>query len=395
VAKSLTEKEFQTIPAYVKPANRQRILELAVPNKKEISDVDCNEYLIRHWLELVEDGNPLYLDRDYARARGFKDIVAQPGMIICTLTMPYRWPMKDFFYTRQLLHFEVKELIEQPVGILANYEMKFYRYVELGDRLSTTGHLESISEFKRTRLGEGYFTTLVTSYYNQRDELVAEGHTNLFSYGGEEPKELRTPLSEEELKKQEAARKKQAPKSTLEDQAPNPEPNDSDWLKGGWHNATEQMLESWRTGWWPKVPEDKYWEDVNVGDSLPELLMPITVTRCCFMASASRDFAPQHHNTWYAHHRSNTREMFLGTHFNMGMMSRFLTDFGGPKSFVKRIQLQMMRTVGAGEDYIMNGVITRKWEENGEHLVDMDVTIDTQLGPAYRCSGTLSLPVRG
>ena len=49
--KALTEAEFKTIPPYVKPENRQRILALAVPNEKEISDVDCNEYLIRHWLE--------------------------------------------------------------------------------------------------------------------------------------------------------------------------------------------------------------------------------------------------------------------------------------------------------------------------------------------------------
>ena len=38
--------------------------------------------------------------------------------------------------------------------------------------------------------------------------------------------------------------------------------------------------------------------------------------------------------------------------------------------------------------------IAKKWEENGEHLVDIDVTIDTQLGPGYICSATLKLPTR-
>jgi len=388
----LTEEEFNTIPSYVKPANRARILELAVENEKEVSDVECSEYLIRHWLELIEDSNPLYYDKAYAQSRGFKDIIAQPGMVICTLTMPYRWPMTTGFHrSRELLHFEVKDLIEQPVGILANYEMNFFKPVEIGDRLSSTGRLVSISDFKRTRLGEGYFTKLETSYYNQRDELVAQAHTNLFSYGGEEPKDLRTPLSEEDIEKQQEAQAKRAKPSTLEDQAPNPEP-DTDWLQGGWHNATEQMLESWRTGWVPKEPAEVYWEDVEIGDKMPDLLMPITVTRCVFMASASRDFAPQHHNTWYCHNRSKTREMFLGTHFNLGMLSRFMTDYGGPLSTVKRCQLQMMRTIGAGEDYMMSGEITKKWEQDGEKLVDMDITINTQHGPAYRCSGTLALP---
>jgi hypothetical protein len=39
-------------------------------------------------------------------------------------------------------------------------------------------------------------------------------------------------------------------------------------------------------------------------------------------------------------------------------------------------------------------VITRKWEKDGEKRVDMDIAIDTQLGPGYRCSGTLALPSR-
>jgi uncharacterized protein len=380
------QQEFGRIPDYVSSRNRERILELSRPNEKEISDVECSEYLIRHWLETVEDANPLYNDRDYARSRGFKDIIAQPGMNICTLVMPYRWPMAEFHKTRQLLHFEVKELLELPVGILANYETFFYRPVEIGDRLSTTGRLVEISDFKRTRLGEGYFTKLETNYYNQRDELVSSAHTNLFSYGGK----VRNGQQDDAAKAAEALQKRVKP-STLDDQATR-DPPPGNWLKGGWHNATEEMLESWRTGWLGKPPADTRWDNVEVGDSMPPLLMPITVTRCVFMASASRDFAPQHHNTWYCHNKSKTREMFLGTHFNLGMLSRFMTDYGGPLSTVRRIQLQMKRTIGAGEDYMMSGVITRKWQADGEKLVDMDIRIDTELGPGYICSGTLALP---
>ena len=385
----ITEDEFKTIPDYVKPANRKKILELASPDEKEISEVECCEYLIRHWNETVEDGNPLYNDREYARSRGFKDIIAQPGMIICTLVLPYRWPTPSGFHkTRQLLHFELKDLLELPVGILANYETFFYRPVEIGDRLGSTGRLVEISDVKRTRLGTGYFSKLETTYTNQRDELVCRAHTNLFSYGG-----AAHTLGEANADKEVAVVAKRAEPSTLEDQAPM-EPPAGDWLQGGWHNGTEAMLESWRTGWAPATPSDRRWDEVNVGDEMPSLLMPITVTRCAFMASASRDFAPQHHNTWYCHNKSHVREMFLGTHFNLGMLSRFMTDYGGPLSTVRRIQLQMMRTIGAGEDYCMAGVITKKWEQDGERLVDMDIAIDTQLGPGYRCSGALALPTR-
>lgn len=164
---------------------------------------------------------------------------------------------------------------------------------------------------------------------------------------------------------------------------------------GGWHNATEECLESWRTGWRPRPPAELHWEDVAVGDELPQLVMPITVTRCSFMASASRDFAPQHHNTWYAHNRSKTRDMFLGTHFNLGMMSRFFTDWGGPRSSVRRIQLAMRRSICAGEDMILTGRVANKAEKDGERRVDLDVSIDTERGRAYQAGGTLALPSRG
>ena len=140
------EGKLDYIPEDLSEENKATLRALAVESEPEPAPLEVNEYLIRHWCETLEDGNPLYSDREFARSRGFKDIVAQPGMIICTLVLPYRWPMTTGFHrTRELLHFEVKELLELPVGILANYEMFFHRHVEIGDRLSSTGRLAEIS----------------------------------------------------------------------------------------------------------------------------------------------------------------------------------------------------------------------------------------------------------
>lgn len=165
-------------------------------------------------------------------------------------------------------------------------------------------------------------------------------------------------------------------------------------MPGGWHNATEETLDAERTGYQPKPPSELYWEDVEEGDELPTLVMPINVTRCVMMASASRDFAPQHHHREYAQTRSKTKDMFLGTHFNAGMMSRFMTDWAGPLSTVRRIRLGLRRSICAGEDMIINGRVSRKFERDGEHRVDIDIDVSTQNGPAYDCGGTLALPTR-
>jgi len=378
------------IPAHVTPANRDAIIALASESERDVSQVECCEYLIRHWCETIEDGNPLYLDEAYARSRGFRGLVAQPGMLICTLTMPYRWPWPEGYRNQRLIHFYLKELLELPVGILANYEAWFYEPVQVGDRLSTTVKLENISDWKRTRLGEGYFTTIETTYYNQHDTVVKRSFTHLFSYGGSRDADgNEVPQSATSA----ANSVRPSEPNTIAEQAP-ADPPTADAIAGGWHNAAELCMESWRTGWTAKPPAELHWEDVREGDEIPELIMPITVTRCAYMASASRDFAPQHHNTWYAQNRSKTRDMFLGTHFNLGMMSRFMTDWGGPASTVRRIQLAMRRSICAGEDLHMTGRVVRKFEEDGESRVDLDIELATERGPAYEAGGTLALPTR-
>jgi hypothetical protein len=165
-------------------------------------------------------------------------------------------------------------------------------------------------------------------------------------------------------------------------------------MPGGWHNATEDCIQGERTGYEPPPPRTVYWEDVREGEDLPQLVMPITVTRCAYMASASRDFAPQHHNRDYAQQIAKTKDMFLGTHFNSGMMSRFLTDWGGPESTVRRIKLGMRRSICAGDDMIISGRVSKKYAVDDENRVDIDIQVSTQDGPAYECMGTLALPVR-
>src|ERR1039458_1134342 len=176
--------EVDWLPDYISEDVRQKILDLTKESQPELSPVECSEYLIRHWCETVEDGNPLYLDEEYAKSRGFRGPVAQPGMIVCTLTLPYRWPWPPKDYSPQRsMHFELKELLNLPVGILAEYETEFLRYVELGDRLSSTNRLVSISPWRKTRLGEGHFWIIETTHRNQDDQVVASVRTTLFAYG--------------------------------------------------------------------------------------------------------------------------------------------------------------------------------------------------------------------
>jgi len=348
------------VPEYLSPEAKQRLLALTKETEPQDAPLEVNEYLIRHWCETVEDGNPLYLDEEYARSRGFRGLVAPPGTVMTTFAQFFRWPWPPGGREPQRhLHYDVKEALGLPVAIIQGLEIEYGVPLQVGDRLNITQRLTSVSPWKKTRLGEGHFWTIERTYRNQNGEVVARERLTAFGYGKEEGS-----------------------------------PDSGTSAKGGWSPAVEEAIQGDKTGYQPVPPRTVFWEDVVEGEVLPELRMPITFTRCVYLASATRDFSPQHSNRDYAQQRSKTRDVFVNTPFNMGMVSRFMTDWAGPLSTVRRMKITMRGNVCAGDEMIITGTVQRKYVEDGEHRVDLDITISTQDGPVTPCSATLALPVR-
>jgi acyl dehydratase len=276
-----------------------------------------------------------------------------------TFAMAFRWPWPPSEREpARHIHYDIKELLDLPVGIINNIEIETGVPLQVGDRVSVSQRLVSISPWKKTRVGEGHFWTMDRIYRNQNGELVVCERMSAFGYGRAE-----TPVV-------------------------------ASAAAGGWSPAVEEMIAGERTGYRPVLARDLCYEDVSEGDELPPLTMPITFTRCVYLASATRDFSPQHSNRDYARERSKTKDVFVNTPFNLGMISRFLTDWAGPRSVVRRIQMAMRDNVCAGDDMILTGHVVRKYLQDGEPRVDVEVTIATQDGPVSPCQTTLVLPSR-
>ncbi len=349
------------IPEYLSDEAKQRLLALSRETDAEDAPLEVNEYLIRHWCETLEDGNPLYLDAGFARSQGYRNVLAPPGTVMTTFAQYFRWPWPPGGREPQRhLHYDVKEALGMPVGIIQQLDVEYGVPLQVGDHLRVSQRLTSISPWKQTRVGQGHFWTIDRIYRNQDDQLVAKEILTAFGYGREDG---------------------------ANDQAVK--------AGGGWSPAVEEVMEGERTGYRPPVPRTLFWEDVKDGEELPTLTMPITFTRCVYLASATRDFSPQHSNRDYAQQRSKTRDVFINTPFNMGMISRFMTDWGGPLSTVRKMKFAMRGNVCAGDDMIITGRVERKYVEDGEHRVELEIAISTQERPVTPCTAVLALPSRG
>jgi hypothetical protein len=135
-----------------------------------------NQPMIRHWAAAMEDHNPVYVDPAFAAASRFGGIVAPP-LMLQTWTMPT--PKITGIAERGGAPTEGGQnpltLLDEAgfVATLAtNSEFEIVRYLRLGEVITSTMVIESVSEEKRTRLGPGHFVTWVTTYRDERGAVV-------------------------------------------------------------------------------------------------------------------------------------------------------------------------------------------------------------------------------
>lgn len=144
-----------------------------------------NQPMIRHWCDAMGDTNPLYTDPEFAAQSQYAGITAPATMI-------QAWTMVG--YTGQSAagskglpegadsHFDLLTEGGYPSVVAVNCDQEYLQTLKLGDEVYSTSMLESVSERKQTALGEGYFTTELMTYYNQRDEKVVEMRFRLLRF---------------------------------------------------------------------------------------------------------------------------------------------------------------------------------------------------------------------
>jgi acyl dehydratase len=146
-----------------------------------------NVPMIRHWVDALDDRNPVYLDEEAAARTRFGGIVAPPAMLQAW-TMPR--PRIEGIAERGGSPSDIPRDNPIPVldeagfvGTLAtNSELEFLRYLRPGDLLHTQSEVESISERKTTALGQGYFVTWVTRYTTDGGEVVGRQRFRIFKF---------------------------------------------------------------------------------------------------------------------------------------------------------------------------------------------------------------------
>jgi len=107
------------------------------------------------------------------------------------------------------------------------------------------------------------------------------------------------------------------------------------------------------------VTKSLRYEDVQVGDELPTLVIPLTRTLIVATAIASRDYQDVHHDPGLAQERGSP-DIFMNILSTNGFVGRFVTDWAGPDAILKSVKIRLGAPNHPGDTMVMTGSVTAK-----------------------------------
>ena len=100
-------------------------------------------------------------------------------------------------------------------------------------------------------------------------------------------------------------------------------------------------------------------DDVAVGDALPELAIPLTRTLIISSAIASRDYQDVHHDSVLAQQRGS-KDIFMNIISTNGLVGRYVTDWTGPGAVLTDVNIRLGAPNYPDDTMTMTGSVTAK-----------------------------------
>ena len=123
-----------------------------------------------------------------------------------------------------------------------------------------------------------------------------------------------------------------------------------------------------------------FFDDVAEGDAAPEFSHDLTRTDLVMYAGASGDFNPMHTDE-VAAQAAGLPSVFGHGMFTAGLLGKALTDYVGVGN-LKLYRVRFTKQTWPGETLTTKVTVAKKYEEHGQHLVDLECSVVNESGEA-------------
>ena len=336
---------------------------------------------VRHYAHGIGDDNPLWCDPGYAAGTQYGDIIALPSFL---------------FTTSRIISGYVGGL----PGIHAMWsgaDWNWHKAVNRNDAISTEAHLKELVEHETRFAGRAIQQTYHVDFYNQQGDLVADADSWCFRTERDHAREQGTKYKD--------LKAREEPRYTTEELAEAFELYANEEVRG----ATL-----------------RYWEDVVEGEALPTMLKgPMTVTGFIAYAQGWGGlYIRANKLAWkqvHAHpglgienrfgipdcpervhwEEDFAREVGAPGAYDYGpercsWLTHHLTNWMGDDGFLRNATCKIRRHNPAGDMLFINGKVTRKFVEEGRHLIELEQEARNQDDElSILGTGLVQLPARG
>ena len=308
--------------------------------------------------DAIEDYNLLYVDPDYAEKSRFGGLLCPPLAAWKDIAPPI-----GYFGAGQEWHFEVP-LPFNSYGLNGGSDWQFLAPARVGSWVSRQFRILDIFE-KQGRSGALVFIV--------REETQTDQHGVQLSRARRVSIHRALPAGERPTDVAQVA----TSLTTVDVAPPNPEvilPKPD-----------------------PNPGEQRRFEDVSVGDSLPPVVKgPMTTTHLIRWAAANGNYARIHWDLPFAQLRQGLPNVVVNGSLKNQYLGQLLLDYAGEEGWFKRFYVEHRGMDFPGDTITASGIVTGTREADGYGYVDCAVALRNDRGDQTASgSATVILPKRG
>ncbi|WP_439133548.1 FAS1-like dehydratase domain-containing protein [Pseudomaricurvus sp.] len=358
---------------------RERI-GVKITNTIEPWNYEATRDAIRHYAHGIGDNNPLWCDPEYAKKTQYGDVVALPSFMFTTSRI-----ISGYCGGLSGVH-----------AMWAGADWNWHKPVLRNDTITTEAYLKDLVEHNTKFAGRAFQQIYHVDFYNQDGDLVADADSWVFRTDRDEARERGTKYTE---------------------------------ARGRVEPFTDEQLAEWGKLYDEEEirgAEKRYWEDVNEGDELPRMMKgPMTVTGFICYAQGwgglyiranklAHEMQKKHPGTGIKN-RFNVPDCPERVHWDeefalevgapgaydygperCSWLTHQATNWMGDDGFLRKSKSEIRRHNPDGDVIFIDGTVTRKWVEDGKHLVEIKQVAKTHRDElSAQGYSIVELPTRG
>ena len=143
------------------------------------------------------------------------------------------------------------------------------------------------------------------------------------------------------------------------------------------------------------MAEQLYWDDVEEGQEVPPFSRKVTYMELNRFAGANDEYVLIHMDPDYAKNVAKLPDVIVMGNLKLAYIANALEDWAGEDGWVQKLGVDYRKMDVVHSTLTAKGKVARKYQEDGKHLVDLEVWLENDQGEVTTPGrAVVSLPSR-